>query len=142
MIVGFLLVDSGIRGNGLATIKQLESDITGFLAFAAAILILGGVGMFNSARPVAKAMLFLVFIVFFLKNGVAISQNLKAGINSPVTPQGSLPGSDYNPTTGNTSLSNAPTLGVLPSDRNSDSIINHGIDLDPVQSYLITQSIM
>ena len=137
MIVGFLLVDSGIRGNGLATIKQLESDITGFLAFAAAILILGGVGMFNSARPVAKAMLFLVFIVFFLKNGVAISQNLKSGINSPVTPQGSLPGA-----TNNSTLSNAPTLSVLPSDQNANSIINNGIDLDPVQSYLITQSIM
>lgn len=71
-IIGFLLIDSGVRGNAKAVAGQLASDVQGFLAFGAAIIILSIVGMSPTARPVAKSLLVLVFVVFLLKNGNAV----------------------------------------------------------------------
>ncbi len=68
-IIGFLLIDSGVRGNAKAVAGQLASDVQGFLAFGAAIVILGVLGMSPTARPVAKSLLVLVFVTFLLKNG-------------------------------------------------------------------------
>lgn len=71
-IIGFLLIDSGVRGNAKAVAGQLATDVQGFLAFGAAIIILSIVGMSPTARPVAKSLLVLVFVVFLLKNGNAV----------------------------------------------------------------------
>lgn len=74
--VGLILIIAGMRGNASAISSQLMSDAKGFLAFGTAILILGGLGAFPSVRPVSKALLVLVFIVFFLKNGQNVSTNI------------------------------------------------------------------
>lgn len=71
-IVGFLLIDAGVRGNAKDVAGQLATDVQGFLAFGAAIIILGVIGMSPAARPVAKSLLILVFVVFLVKNGNAV----------------------------------------------------------------------
>ena len=68
-IIGFLLIDSGVRGNAKDVASQVATDVQGFLAFGAAIIILGILGMSPTARPVSKALLILVFVTFLLKNG-------------------------------------------------------------------------
>jgi hypothetical protein len=92
-IIGFVLIDSGFRGNAVALFQQFESDAKGFLAFGAAIIILGALGISPSIRPISKGLLVLVFIVFFLKNGnqvvSGIQSTISAGTNNTASPSNS-----------------------------------------------------
>lgn len=80
LIFGAIFIDSGLRGNASETFNQLKIDVTGFLAFAIAIIILGVVGEAKTFRPVANGLLILVFVVFFLKNGNQFVSNLTDAI--------------------------------------------------------------
>lgn len=84
-IIGFVLVDSGFRGNAQALYQQFASDAKGFVALFAIIVILGAVGVSSAARPVAKALLFLVFVVFFVRNGNQIVSGIENAVNSTAT---------------------------------------------------------
>jgi hypothetical protein len=77
-LFGALLLDSGVHGSAVATFGQLKTDVSSFLAFGLVILILGGLGESEKLRPVAKGMLVLVFVVFFLRNGKSMIGNLRA----------------------------------------------------------------
>lgn len=77
-LFGALLLDSGVHGSAGATFDQLKADVSSFLAFGLVILILGGLGESTTLRPVSKALLGLVFVVFFLRNGQSMIANLKA----------------------------------------------------------------
>jgi hypothetical protein len=81
-IIGFVLIDSGFRGNAQALYQQFASDAKGFVALGAIIIILGACGVSSSLRPVAKGMLFLVFVVFFVRNGNEIVSGLESAVNS------------------------------------------------------------
>lgn len=85
-IVGFLLIDSGVRGNAKAVAGQIATDVQGFLAFGAAIVILGIVGMSPSARPVAKSLLVLVFVTFIIKNGNQVVSGLVSASKATAAP--------------------------------------------------------
>lgn len=85
-IVGFLLIDSGVRGNAKAVGGQIATDVQGFLAFGAAIIILGIVGMSPSARPVAKSLLVLIFVTFIIKNGNQIVSGLTSAAKATSAP--------------------------------------------------------
>lgn len=80
-IIGFILIDSGFRGNAQALYQQFASDAKGFVALFAIIVILGAVGVSSATRPVAKALLFLVFVVFFVRNGNQIVQGIESAVN-------------------------------------------------------------
>lgn len=86
-IAGILLATSGLEGHAKDFTHQIAEDGKGFMSLAAVILILGGLGMFDSIRPVSKALLFLVFVVFFLRNGNALTRNLTSvtSTSSPLT---------------------------------------------------------
>jgi hypothetical protein len=81
-IVGFILVDSGFRGNAQALYQQFATDAKGFVAFAAVIFILGAMGFSSALRPVAKGLLLLVFVVFFIRKGNNITQGIEQAVNS------------------------------------------------------------
>ena len=85
LVIGFCCIDSGVRGNAATLFAQVKTDMTGFLALGAVILILGALGAVPSIRPVAKALLGLVFIAFFVKKGSAIWQNLQTGATTAPT---------------------------------------------------------
>jgi hypothetical protein len=81
-IIGFVLIDSGFRGNAQALYSQFASDAKGFAALFAVIAILGACGFSSALRPVAKGLLFLVFVVFFVRNGNQIVSGLESAVSS------------------------------------------------------------
>lgn len=87
LIVGLVIIDAGVRGTAGQLALQVKTDAQGFLSFALVIIILGAAGAIDSIRPIAKAMLFLVFTVFILKNGTRIL----AGLNSAEQPSAPSP---------------------------------------------------
>jgi hypothetical protein len=124
-IIGFVLIDSGFRGNAVALFQQFESDAKGFLAFGAAIIILGALGISPSIRPISKGLLVLVFIVFFLKNGnqvvSGIQSTISASTNNTASPSNSTASSG---STGSTQASSGASgvvgdLNSVASDANS-----------------------
>lgn len=118
-IFGAVLLDAGVLGNGAAFFKQLKGDVSGFLAFGVAILILGGLGISPTFRPVSKSLLVLVFVAFFLKNGKAIiSQTVST----------SETGSTANTATTSSSAATAPTS----SSSSSSSSTNWGQYADDI----------
>jgi hypothetical protein len=94
-IIGFVLIDSGFRGNAKALYSQFASDAKGFAALFAVIAILGACGFSSALRPVAKGLLFLVFVVFFVRNGNQIVSGLEIAVSSSATssPANSTPSS-------------------------------------------------
>lgn len=83
LVLGLILISSGLHDHAGDLAHQFASDMSGFLPFATAILIVGGLGMIESFRPVSKALLILIFAVFFLKNGNQLTQNLTASVTKP-----------------------------------------------------------
>lgn len=81
-IIGFILIDSGVRGNAAAVGQQFASDVKGFLALCAVVIILGGLGAFKSLRPVTKGLLGLVFVVFCLRNGNQIVSGIESAVSA------------------------------------------------------------
>jgi hypothetical protein len=124
-IIGFVLIDSGFRGNAVALFQQFESDAKGFLAFGAAILILGALGISPSIRPISKGLLVLVFIVFFLKNGnqvvSGIQSTVSAATNNTPSPSDSGTSGTGQQLSSNTSAAQSATseANSLTSDLNS-----------------------
>ena len=85
LLIGILFVDAGIRNNAKAVFTQVGTDAQGFLAFGAAIMILAIAGTSTALRPISKALFFLVFTVFLLKNGNAAIKGLTASASATAT---------------------------------------------------------
>jgi hypothetical protein len=120
-IIGFVLIDSGFRGNAVALFQQFESDAKGFLAFGAAIIILGALGISPSIRPISKGLLVLVFIVFFLKNGNQVVSGIQSTISASTN---NTPSPGASSGTGSTQASSGSSgvigdLNSVTSDANS-----------------------
>ncbi len=82
LLFGIMLVEVGVRNNAKPLFGQLATDAQGFLALGAAIMILAVLGSIDTIRPVAKALLVLVFVVFLLKNGNKIVTGLTASASA------------------------------------------------------------
>lgn len=96
LLVGIMLVEVGVRNNAQPMFKQLAIDMQGFLAFGAAIMILAVAGSITTLRPVAKAFMVLVFVVFLLKNGNAVIKGLTASASATAV-DSSSGNETYNP---------------------------------------------
>lgn len=82
LLFGIMLVEVGVRNNAKPMFGQLATDMQGFLAFGAVIMILGIAGSIDTIRPVAKAFIALVFVVFLLKNGNNVVKGLTASASA------------------------------------------------------------
>lgn len=82
LLFGIMLVEVGVRNNAKPLFGQLATDAQGFLALGAAIVILGIAGSIDSVRPIAKALLVLVFVVFVLKNGNNVVKGLTSSASA------------------------------------------------------------
>lgn len=82
LLFGIMLIEVGVRNNAKPLFGQLATDAQGFLALGSAIMILAVLGSIETIRPVAKALLVLVFVVFLLKNGNAVIKGLTASASA------------------------------------------------------------
>jgi len=139
-VLGFILIDSGVRGNAKDAITQLASDLEGFLAFGAVILILDIAALSKTLRPIATGLLGLVFVVWILKNGSNVVSGVKQAIAAPVNSGGpstggatdswdqasnssNVPGLDTNPNLTSNLASNAQSLfNLLPETSNGTGL--------------------
>ncbi|HET8705956.1 MAG TPA: hypothetical protein VFM46_06605 [Pseudomonadales bacterium] len=80
IIFGAMLIASGVNGKTSDLMDQLKKDGSGFLAFGAAVLVLGLLGTIETVRPVSKALLVLLFVAFLLKNGKNVVENSRSAV--------------------------------------------------------------
>lgn len=113
LLFGIMLIEVGIRNNAKPLFGQLAKDAQGFLALGAAIMILAVLGSIESIRPVAKALIVLVFVVFLLKNGNKIVTGITASASA--TAVDTLTGNQtYNPQASpSSSSSNSDTASTV-----------------------------
>ena len=94
LVAGIVLVVSGIRGSTGALAAQLKQDVSGqFLAWLAAIVVIGALGFVPQFERPSRLLLALVILVVMLKNGTGFFdqftqqiQNIPAA--APIQPAG------------------------------------------------------
>lgn len=89
IVVGIGLVVVAVRGTQATAFSLLQSEFSGpnsFIKWALAIFILGAIGYIPTVRPVTRALLALVLLVIFLKNGKGLFAQFNAQIANPVSP--------------------------------------------------------
>ena len=72
LIVGTLLLVSGVRGTSGQLATLVKQDFTGsgnFIYWIVAILILGAIGYSDELKPLSRIFTVLVIVVLFLSNG-------------------------------------------------------------------------
>jgi hypothetical protein len=72
LIVGTVLVISGVKGTSAQLLTMFKADIQGkdgYLYWAVAILLIGSVGYVPALKPFSRAFLVLVLVVLVLKTG-------------------------------------------------------------------------
>lgn len=72
ILVGVVMVISGVRGQSATLLSLLKADVTGknnFLYWGLSILVIGALGYVDSIRPLSRAFLTLVLVVLILSNG-------------------------------------------------------------------------
>ena len=72
IIVGSMLVVSGVRGTSDNLFTLVKGDLTGkdnYIYWAISILILGSLGYIDEIRPLSRAFLVLVLVGLILHNG-------------------------------------------------------------------------
>jgi len=75
IIVGIILLVSGVRGNSTNLVTLIKGDFSGsnnFIYWMLSILILGGIGYIQDLKTISRAFLWLVIVVLILnedKNG-------------------------------------------------------------------------
>lgn len=72
LIVGTVLVVSGVRGTTTDLVTLIKGDFQGkdgYLYWMVVILLVGSVGYVPALKPVSRAFLILVLVVLVLKTG-------------------------------------------------------------------------
>ena len=80
LIVGIVLVVSGVRGTSDDLYELLQGEFTGhpnFLNWLLAILVIGSLGYIDKIRTVSRAFLVLIIVVLFLSNKGFFDQFMK-----------------------------------------------------------------
>lgn len=94
VIIGLLMIVSGVRDTHREFGAQLKSDLTGdnnFLQYAGAIFAVGALGYINSLRGISTAFMTLILIALILSNrGVfaRFQEAVNQGPEAPVTATG------------------------------------------------------
>jgi|ERR1017187_5166919 hypothetical protein len=87
LVVAIGLIVIAIRGTQAQAFQLLTSEFTGtgsFIPWALAIFVLGGLGYIPVIRPFTRALLLLVVLVIFLKNGTGLFAQFRQQIANPV----------------------------------------------------------
>lgn len=103
IVVGIGLVVVAIRGTQATAFQLLQSEFSGpnsFVKWALAIFILGGLGYIPVIRPITRALLLLVVLVIFLKNGTGLFAQFNSQIANPISPPAPSTGTATTPASG------------------------------------------
>lgn len=74
-LIGVLLVVTALRGTTGEFLELLRGDVSGFLWFILALIILGAIGAYIPAwQKVSGAMIFLIVVAFMISNRGGIAQ--------------------------------------------------------------------
>jgi len=71
LVIGVLFITAAVRGKQQLLFSTLKDDFTGpnnFIYWFIAIFIIGAVGYYKPAKPLANAFLTLIVLVLFLSN--------------------------------------------------------------------------
>lgn len=93
LLIGLAVLSIGLRGRAGDAMVLLSSELTGpqsFVQWFLAIMILGVIGYWRPARPVADAMLGLVLVALFVNKGQGFFANLETAFKN-TTPAPSKP---------------------------------------------------
>lgn len=96
IVVGIGLVVVAIRGTQATAFQLLQSEFSGpnsFVKWALALFILGGLGYVPVIRPITRALLLLVLLVIFLKNGKGLFAQFNTQVANPTASGGANTGS-------------------------------------------------
>lgn len=116
LLFGIMLIEVGVRNNAKPLFGQLATDAQGFLALGAAIMILAVAGSIETVRPVAKALIVLVFVVFLLKNGNKVITGLTSSASATaVSNNASAPSSSSSSSSSDTASTVAEWAPVIES---------------------------
>ena len=96
ILAGAVLMVTAFRGTEHEFAQQATQDFgaTGFLAWGAAVLILGAIGYYKPLRGVSDLMLALVIVAVALANGGLFAQ-LAQVIDHPPAPSAPVPLASY-----------------------------------------------
>jgi len=92
LIVGAVLVVAAIRNSQGALFSALQTDVPGFVVWAAAILALGALGFVPGLKPVSRGLLALVLVVIVLKNAKGVLADFQGLWQNPGAGSGSSGG--------------------------------------------------
>lgn len=87
--LGLLFFVVAVRGTHGDFFALLKSEFTGpnnFVVWAMAFVMIGAVGFWKPARPVAVGFIILLFLVLVLTQGVGFFDKFNAAIKNPVAP--------------------------------------------------------
>ncbi len=120
LIIGELLVVTGIQGTEGDFYKLLESDFTGnnsFIYWLLAIALIGALGYVPGFKSFSNAFLLLVLVVLILhQNPSNLFQNITGALKTST--KGTASGS-----------SNVTNAGYVPSNNNTASNVNTALNL-------------
>jgi hypothetical protein len=81
--LGVLLVVVAYQNTEIALFQQVSADVPGFAKWAAAIVVIGGIGYYEPIKKPARMLFGLVVLVIFFKN----YQRIIDAIKSPAAAQ-------------------------------------------------------
>jgi hypothetical protein len=87
--LGILFLVVAVQGTQGTLFTLLKSEFVGnnsFVVFAAAFVVLGLIAYIKPVRPVAHALMALVFLVLLLTNGKGFFSQFNAALKNPVAP--------------------------------------------------------
>lgn len=85
IIVGILLLVSGVKGTQSDLYKLVESDFTGtnnFVYWSLSILVIGCLGYVPQLRSISRMFMLLVILVLFLKKGSGFFTQFQQAVSS------------------------------------------------------------
>jgi len=87
LVIGIVLITSGVRGTQDELFSLLKSDFTGpnnFMVWLAALGAVGATGYIPGLAPVSRAMLVLILVVLVLTNRGFFSQFTNAVLETRI----------------------------------------------------------
>lgn len=96
IIVAIILIVSAVRNTQATLFTALETDVPEFGRWFLAIIVIGAIGYVPVFRKPARALLLLILVVLFVKNGQAIVNGVKDA-NAPKMPSSGSTGATSSP---------------------------------------------
>lgn len=123
VLLAGLIIVVALAGNQAALAKQLETDVPGYLKWAAAIGIISAIGFWKPAQVPSRWLLGLVVLVIFIVNYQTVLSSL-TGLTTapaPATPPQSPTAASLSQLAANAGLSVSQLQALLPANTSASA---------------------